>query len=114
MSIEIKTEKTLARGEKMRKILSIKMLREQELPVEYCEDGKCVWLVAFDNKRIQRIEFQDNSSGVYLLTNEELISETRFQEALARIKSCGERLREINKKLAEKNHGWAGDETFVL
>jgi hypothetical protein len=44
----------------------------------------------------------------------ETYSEEYFQNGLAVIKKCGQRLHIINKKIAWKKKEWVGEETFVI
>lgn len=107
--IEIKTEKVVIRGEQRRKIISVFALTEKELPQEYTKEGERVFLETNCNTRYLRIEHTyDNvyEGGTY--------PEHTFNKFLDIIRKAGDRLRDINKKLAEANKDWHGEETFLI
>ncbi len=99
MSIKIKTTKIVDKdGTEGRTIDSIEgVLSFEQLPGEY-------------------IDFRNLPSGwggcdMYI---GKFISEKTFQENLKSIKLCGDKLHEINQKIAERRKNWVGEETFII
>ena len=116
MSIIIKTEKIIVRGEQKRRITSVSALRKEELPSEYTE-GESVYFFTDD------IDLHNSNEigGNYFLTSkttgagkESILSEAEFHRRLEIVKRCGNRLQEINARLKKENEGWHGEETFVI
>lgn len=105
MSIEIKIEKVIIRGEQFIKIKSLSALKKQELPKEYTDKNKSIYL-ASDERCLKNSTF-------YLWKNE-LYAEETFLAYLKKIKTAGTLLQKINKELAEKNKDWHNEETFII
>jgi hypothetical protein len=111
--IKIHTEKVIpVSGIVSRKIKTISgVLAADSLPYEYkYQSGPDTnWLEKTENALHVRGRPDDVE-----LTEGVTYSEGYFQNGLAVIKKCGQRLHIINKKIAEKKKEWVGEETFVI
>jgi hypothetical protein len=103
--IHIVTEKVMKDGILARKIISVKALTLTELPPKYFDGSPSCYL---------------SSSGLVIFVVHEIpktlviganYEETLFQELLAIIKQCGNRLHTINSKSESK---WEGKEEFTI
>jgi hypothetical protein len=105
--IVIETEKVVERGQQKFKLLSITALSKDELPVKYTTKPPYChkigeWLYIVINTGM----FYLKQGGIYLKKD--------IYEKLLIIEECSERLREINKEIAEKNKHWTGKHKFVI
>ena len=105
MSIIIKTKKIVEKGLAKREIVEVKALKREELPDEYLNGlGSSCW--GWDGG----LNF---ANGNHIVAGS-LVKEDAFQHQLLRIKECGQRLHEINKKIALLKETWQGEETFII
>jgi hypothetical protein len=105
MSIKITTEKVVCQGVKYYKIIRLEALQAKDLPMEYLKGSPSFYLK-------DDIFYSDHSSkGDILLEN---YTATELAEKIEYLKSAGQRLTEINKRLAEENKNWHGEETFII
>uniref|UniRef100_A0A6M3LIW8 Uncharacterized protein n=1 Tax=viral metagenome TaxID=1070528 RepID=A0A6M3LIW8_9ZZZZ len=115
MSIRISVQKFEWLGIQYYKILNIKALEKEKLPLEYInadEDESVIWL---DNKG----EFFGGRSGLYSphrldgdLIIGELYREDVFERKLEHIEKAGKFLNEIKNNIHKKE--WTGRKTFVI
>jgi hypothetical protein len=109
MKIRIETEKVIAnpgndsKGHRMRRIMNIEALRENELPKEYLKEPPFCYLSA-GGSHLYLHESGVNKRGRVLLLGT-CLEEQEFQEVWKVIKQAGERLHEINSR-------WSGKEVF--
>lgn len=107
--IKIETQKEIVRGVQKRRIIKVEALTELELPFEYVQGFPFVRLVNDSRSLLMR-----NGNTTRWMNLNELWDEEVFQSWLEIIKASGQRLREINKRLAEQNKDWKGSETFCI
>lgn len=107
--IKIETQKEVVRGGQRRRIIKIEALSEQELPLEYVQGFPFVRL-GNDGKSLL---MRDGNTTMWMNLNE-LWDEEVFQKWLGVVKASGNRLKEINRRLAEQNKDWKGTETFCI
>ena len=106
--IKIITEKVMVGSKKFRRITSIKMLKEKELPIEYLNKPPCVFL-----NSAGIIAIRTNAQPLFSLFTIDLpITEDFFQAFLIHLHKCGDRLQRINKQI-EKDK-WSGTETINI
>ena len=115
MSITIKTERIIVRGEQKRKIIGFSLLGVNDLPKEYA-NGE--YVARYDKNRIayrkpDKTKTNHGSSCDYIRINE-ILSDEFLQQALKNIRRCGNRLQEINARLAKENVDWHGEETIII
>jgi hypothetical protein len=111
MSIKINGRAVVIRGVKMYKIDEISALKEGELPLEYTQGNPCVFLYGGMLEKKIRIEGDGDilTLGVgYQYTVNEM------ELRLDIIRAAGERLREINARLAKENDGWEGTHYWTI
>lgn len=111
MTIRIKTEKVVNKdGIPCRKIVNIEgVIQLKDLPQEY------IGGFHFRGNSSQEIDFRnvpEKMGGDMYIGN--TYPEQHFQTALTSMKVCGQRLHEINLKIAEAKKTWNGDETFII
>ena len=107
--IKIKTEKVVVRGLKKYKILELVCLEESSLPISYIKKGECCYLSMRD-----RIITNTTSIHSPLLVLNGQYTEADMDARLSFLRRCGERLREINKQIAEETRDWHGEETLII
>ncbi|HZK58081.1 MAG TPA: hypothetical protein VFD17_07205 [Clostridia bacterium] len=112
--IEIKTEKLVERGEKMRKIIAIDGVMENEdLPKEYLNGYPCVKnnceksLVILDEK-------EKGYVAAYSFVIGHIYTERCFREVLKVMYAAGDRLHQLRQKEKELKKTWRGDDTFLV
>lgn len=110
MSMKIKTEKIIVRGEQLREIKSYGLLKKDELPEIYFEDNVNYCFMDTDGE----LGFHSARKGTKYYSPGERLQEVAFQLLLSEIKICRTRLQKINARLAKENADWHGEETFVI
>jgi len=111
MQIKIQTEKVVNKdGIACRRIISIEgVIEYHKLPEEYTSGYH------FRSAHGNNIDFgyrPDGGSrdmevgGTY--------TETHFQRSIESMKECGQRLHQINQRIAELKKTWNGEETFII
>jgi hypothetical protein len=117
MSIKIKFEKVMVRGEMKIKIIKIQALSKEELPIKYIADGEphCYKAnyVRHDNKRVRMLEIHVIGS-CSTIEEGHLYSPLTFGKACAHIKKSGERLTEINKDIERLKLSWRGTSEITI
>lgn len=111
--IKIETEKVVVRGVQRRRIKKIEALSEQELPLEYVQ-GLPFVRFGNDGQSLLMRDLMGAGNNTMWMNLNELWDEEVFQKWLEVIKASGQRLKEINKKLEERNRDWKGVETFII
>ena len=113
MSIKIRVEKLLSKGDKVYQILEISgILPYDQLPNKYLEQNYRK-VIRDDFHPTGQIIFYSESSR-YEWREGETIGEKRFLRGLAIIKEAVQELYEINKEIAEIAKYWHGEETFII
>ena len=105
--IVIKTQQVLIQGVKHYKVLHIKALEENDLPVEYMNGYPCVY------KKGKHL-YICAAMGTFILTEGSDHPVGTFRKLLKIVHEAGLRLSQINKRLAQENEGWDKDETFFV
>lgn len=112
--IRIEIEKILINKEKYVKVISVTMLRREELPGVYTQTGESVCV----SPRKNYVEHtQDKTLNFYFLSigGKGLpIREAEWERILAIIQRCGDRLMKINAQLKKDSEGWEGKETVII
>ena len=109
MSIKIKTEKVVEKGIAKRKILAIEgVIPYDELPTEYLQAYPYAYLQQYTDRQILLI------GGARCADIRDTMEEVAFQESLNGLKTCGEKLHEINQKIKALKETWNGEETFII
>jgi len=112
--LKIITEKIVVRGEKARKIIKIEgCLENDKLPQEYLD-----YYPKLVNWSVSELPMQwriliNNKAPTYIREGD-LLYEFYYQEILANIKECSNRLHLINEKLKKETEGWTGGETIII
>lgn len=114
MSIKIKTEKVITRGEKCVKILYVAALKAKDLPVAYTDrpdnSPRC-WLVIGGKKIFVQPFF---GTDTHFLTEGSSYPIAEFNEALATIQKAGTRLQKIKKEIKQISKYWHGTKNFTI
>lgn len=115
--VKITTKKVIDTGKQHRKVLDVKMLKREDLPSRYTDEGVSVFLlnkgqVGCHTEHGDTIQL--NPDFLWFGENSEPIAEVEFQEKIAFCHKCGKRLQEINKEIDRANAGWHGTETFII
>jgi hypothetical protein len=102
-------KKVVSKGNRCYKVTKLENFkRSDELPEKYTSnvpmmepfgDAQLIRFATSKNKPLERIMFREGS----------LLTEQEKENAIKWMKICGARLTSINKKLAKKNEGWAGE-----
>ena len=112
MNIKIETEKCLQKGVVGRKVLSLEMPMEGELPLEYLTHPDCVWgdwSWCEDHYEMRIL----SKTGAILVIGE-FVSEGEFQERLSRVIAEADRLRSINTRIASDFLSWTGTDRLNI
>ena len=109
MRVKIEYEQIVIRGEKKVRILSVKALRQEELPQTYLEERPAIRLYGNDRILLRHEYGFTMSSDSACLKVGDIRDITDFNEKICYIKEAGKRLAEINRKLAVENSGWQDD-----
>ena len=113
MSIKIKTEKKIIRGEKFYKIVGVKALQKEELPKKYTELLGSVCLKIYKNDD-EWLWVRDSTGLSMLVRKGDLVPSEKMEKITDTCKKAGVLLRKINLELKVENEGWEGEETFVI
>lgn len=109
MGIDIKAKRSVVRGVKMYEIDEISALKEGELPLEYMGGYPHVYKTNQNFIRIQKSEFSRLS-----LVGGRTYTTTEMDKCLEIIRAAGDRLHEINARLARENEGWGGTHYWTI
>jgi hypothetical protein len=109
MKIEIKTEKTVNDdGMKCRKIIDWNCFQYDELPNMYVDNTPHMYSISVTSLIIIHPNYE------WRIIKGDVISEDSFKILLEVCVEAGNRLREVNKHLAELRAEWNGEETFII
>ncbi len=102
--ITIVTEKVLVKGEQKHKVLFVRCLWRDQLPVRYVEGVP--YVEGFNNG----IRVQEADTISYCVQKGDHLTEKGYQEFLEHCLAAGTRLKQINEQLREENKNWHGIE----
>jgi hypothetical protein len=119
MSIKIAYEKVVVRGVKKIRVLSVEALRDRELPESYLEvdgstfdrkaNGDFVYLDPDCGRHLCIVAAGESPSSAHALYENSIYDPKKFFEAVEIARRAGERLREINQKIAKLKESWHGE-----
>lgn len=108
MNINIKAKRSVVRGVKMYEVEEISALTENDLPNEYMVGDIRVWMASDIMLNIKsRVCFTDLVVG-------QKYSASDMETRLDIIRAAGNRLHEINARLAKENEGWEGTHYWTI
>ena len=111
MAIEIKWEKVATKDGPRFKVLRVKALTKNQLPLDYFEKehvygtSNCLVHVNSEHGAYKRYPL--------IITGLEYTKE-EMDEKLRILYRCGDRLRKINEHIAKENKDWNGNFTFYV
>lgn len=111
--IKIRAEKIVKDGIACRKIINISgVLSKEDLPVDYVNGP---YFTTLGNSSRPAIDFRNQTDeSIESIWVGGTIEENEFQKTLKAIGEYGDRLHEINQKIAELKKTWNGTETFCF
>lgn len=107
MSMKIKVEKVLEKGEPRIKILEMEGLSYYELPSEYVAKPPNVRFYS-DNL------YLDMGKFTYRYLIDGLLTQQEFENLMRDLNICGTRLKEINDKIRELKKTWNGVKEYKI
>ncbi len=110
MAIIVKTRKEVNdAGERGYRILKIEALKFGDLPKLYCDGYPSVWKISLSPELTIRV----NEETTLCLYENTFYTEEKMAERLAIIAEAGQRLHDINVKLARERAKWRRIITFI-
>lgn len=110
--ITIKAEKVINKGKQELKITKIKALHFDELPHRYTNGykEKKLYVCLYGNNSLLLNDPAKTFDyfSLYVFQVGQTYSREYFEKAIKLIRQAGDRLRRINKELAEQNKNWNG------
>ena len=132
----IKTEKVVVRGEKCRKIVGWgDVLTEEQLPKEYTQDrvvggwpkGNAPFFAVYRSQlsfygpkdalkghSVSRNTCEELDCCTFTIWKDSILPEATYQELMLWLRRAGARLGKINRRFAEENKDWHGEEVFEI
>lgn len=109
MSIHIKAKAVVVHGIKMYEIKEIEALTRDELIEEYANG----YPVIYQANRITLKLFSETGTGFHLSKGQKYLV-PEMEDLLDIIRAAGDRLHDINARLAKENEGWEGTHYWVI
>ena len=111
----VTARKEVIRGQRMWMVTGLhKFKKLEELPIKYTENSPMMY--AENNEAV--IMWLTGSTNYYKTAKKikvgELYEPCEFEEIIKLMRTCGNKLAEINKKLKKENENWKGEEVFGI